>query len=214
YEITVERTCYVEMRGVGVHRSGTLGDADVAQRSGIACTSFERTLCDCTTRLSEYQLGRVLDDGLRRGIASIQRLKDCSERTESAPGRHMSVVRALLAQRGIGFGPGGSRSELNVLDVLRRARLPLPVQQFRVRIGSKTFRPDFAWPDHKVFAEYYGLPFHIGASAVVADSHRLTALSADGWLPLVFTHESSDREIVQRTAAALELRSVGRKIGA
>ncbi|HEV7526445.1 MAG TPA: hypothetical protein VGP92_15860, partial [Acidimicrobiia bacterium] len=158
YEITVERTCYVEMRGVGVHRSGTLGDADVAQRSGIACTSFERTLCDCTTRLSEYQLGRVLDDGLRRGIASIQRLKDCSERTESAPGRHMSVVRALLAQRGIGFDPGGSRSELNVLDVLRRARLPLPVQQFRVRIGSKTFRPDFAWPDHKVFAEYYGLP--------------------------------------------------------
>ena len=47
---------------------------------------FERTLCDCTTRLNEYQLGRSLDDGLRRGVASLQRLKDCSERTESAPG--------------------------------------------------------------------------------------------------------------------------------
>ena len=48
-------------------------------------------------------------------------------------------------------------------------------QQHRVKVGSKTFRPDFAWPNRKVFAEYYGLPFHIGASAVVADSERLTS---------------------------------------
>ncbi len=118
----------------------------------------------------------------------------------------MSVVRLLLSARGIGFDPGGSRSELYLLDVFRRARLPLPVQQHRVKVGSKTFRPDFAWPDRKVFAEYYGLPFHIGASAVVADSERLTALSAAGWLPLVFTHASSDREIVERTVAALNQR--------
>ncbi len=118
----------------------------------------------------------------------------------------MSVVRSLLEARGIGFDPGGSRSELYLLDVFRRARLPLPVQQHRVKVGSKTFRPDFAWPDRKVFAEYYGLPFHIGPSAVVADSERLTALSAAGWLPLVFTQASSDREIVERTVAALNQR--------
>jgi hypothetical protein len=126
----------------------------------------------------------------------------------------MSIVRSLLAARGVGFNPGGSRSELYVLDVYRRARLPLPVQQFRVKVGSETFRPDFAWPECKVFAEYYGLPFHTGASAVVADSERLTALSAGGWLPLVFTHASSDREIVERTVAALNQRGVGCEISA
>jgi len=214
YEITVGRNCYVTLRGVCVHRSGTLGEHDLTKHCGIACTTFERTLCDCTTLLGEHQLGRVLDDGLRRGVASLSRLKDCSERIESGPGRHMSVIRALLAERGIGFDPGGSRSELDVLNVFRKAGLPLPVQQLRVRIGSSNFRPDFAWPDYMIFAEYYGMPYHTGAGAVVADSKRLTALSAAGWLPLIFTHASSDREIIERTSAALQQRGVGRKIGA
>jgi hypothetical protein len=214
YEVTVGREQRVLMLGVTVHRSGTLGDADLTRRNDIACTSFERTLCDCTTLLSERQLGRALDDGLRRGIASLPRLKDCSERTESGPGRHMSMVRAVLGTRGVGFDPGGSRSELEVLDILRRARLPLPVQQFRVKVGAKTYRPDFAWPESKIFAEYYGLSFHSGASAVVADSERLTALSAAGWLPLVFTHASTDREIIERTIAALHQRGVGSETGA
>jgi hypothetical protein len=213
YEITTGRSRYVARDGVRVHRSGTLVGADLTLRHGVACTSFERSLSDCTTLLSEYQLGRVLDDGLRRGIASLQRLRDCLERTESGPGRHMSVVRSLLETRGIGFDPGGSRSELYVLEVLRRAEVLLPVQQHRVKIGSKSYRPDFAWPEYMVFAEYYGLPFHTGASAVVADSERLTALAAAGWLPLVFTHASSDREIVERTTAALRHRGVGREKG-
>jgi hypothetical protein len=214
YEITYEGAWRAQLRGVVLHRSQTLGEEDRVRRDEIACTSFERTLCDCTVLLDEHQLGRVLDEGLRRGVASLRRLRNCCERLESGPGRHMSVVRSLLSARAVGFNPGGSRSELHVLDVLRRARLPLPVQQLRVAIGSKIFRPDFAWPDAKVFAEYYGLPFHTGASAVVADSARLTALSAAGWVPLVFTHASSDREIVERTAAALQGRGLECEVGA
>lgn len=214
YEITIDRGHRTQMRGVVVHRSGTLSAGDVVNVEDIPCTSFERTLCDCTTQLSEYQLGRALDDGLRRGVASLRRLRGCAERLESGPGRHMSAVRSLLVSRAIGFHPGGSKAELNLLDVFRRARLPLPVQQYRVKIEGKTFRPDFAWPDCKVFAEYYGLPFHTGASAVVADSERVTALSAAGWLPLVFTHASSDREIVERTVAALHQRGTRCAVGA
>lgn len=208
YEVTVRGGYRTPMAGATVHRSLTFTDADIAHRDGIVCTTFERTLCDCSTQLSAYQLGRVLDDGLRRGVASLRRLSGCSERLESGPGRHMSIVRALLELRGVGFDPGGSRSELLLLKVLRRAGLPAPVQQHRVTVGTQTFRPDFAWPQCKVFAEYYGLPFHIGAGAVAADSERLTALSADGWLPLIFTSTSSDGEIVERTRAALRQRGV------
>jgi hypothetical protein len=120
----------------------------------------------------------------------------------------------VLAERGIGFEPGGSRSELDLLEVLRGAGLPEPVQQLRVRVGDRTYRPDFAWPSGKVFAEFYGTPFHTGVSAMVADSERITALSSAGWLPLVFTHASPDHEIVERTAAALAQRGVWREIGA
>ena len=131
--------------------------------------------------LSEYQLGRALDDGLRRGVASLRRLRVCAERLESGPGGTCRSFGPCSRSRGIGFDPGGSRSELHAARRVSRALgLPLPVQQYRVKIGAKTFRPDFAWPDCKVFAEYYGLPFHTGASAVVADSERLTALSAAG----------------------------------
>jgi hypothetical protein len=126
----------------------------------------------------------------------------------------MSVIRDLLSERAAGFNPGGSRSELQLLDVFRRARIPMPVQQHNVRVGSRIYRPDFAWPDEMVFAEYYGIRYHTGASAVIADSERLTALSAAGWLPLVFTHASSEREIIEATTRALKRREAVFEIGA
>ena len=209
YEITVPRSGPTRLPAGIVHRSDTLHDEDVRRRDGIPCTSFERTLCDCSALLSPSQLGRVLDDGLRRNVASLDRLKRCAERLESAPGRHMSGVRWLLAERGRGFHPGGSRSELLVLEVIREAGLPLPVQQLEIKVSGKTYRPDFAWPEAKVFAEFYGVAFHSGASAVVADNRRLTDLSAAGWLPLVFTYASTEQEIVAATRAALRQRGVG-----
>ncbi len=124
YEVTVRRDTFLERPGVSMHRSGTIADEDLTHRDGIPTTSFERTLCDCTTLLGERPLGRVLDDGLRRRVGTLRRLERCAERLESAPGRRMTIVRALLAERGIGFDPGGSASELRVLDVLRRAATP------------------------------------------------------------------------------------------
>ena len=214
YEITTDRDRRVDLEGVRIHRSCHLLDEDVTTCSGITCTTFERTLCDCTASLSEWQLGRVLDDGLRKGVVSLRRLRDCAERLESGPGRRMSVVRALLDARDESFDPGGSDAELRVLHVVRRAGLPVPVQQYRVEVDGWKYRPDFAWPAYKIFAEYYGLPFHTGPSAVIYDSERVTALAAHGWLPLLFTRSSADREIVERVAAALTSRGVGRIMGA
>ena len=183
----------------GVRRTTILPDEDVTERSGIPCTSFERTLCDCTAILSLFQLGRVLDDGLRRNLASLDRLMKCVFRLDSGPGRRLRVIQGLLAERDESFDPGGSASELRVLSVLRDAGLPAPVQQYPVRVDSHRYELDFAWPEQRVFAEYYGLPVHSGASAVAYDSSRLTAMVAEGWRPLVFTDATPDHEIVKRT---------------
>jgi hypothetical protein len=190
-------------RRPGLHRTRVLPDADVAERAGIPCSTFERTLCDCTTRLSSFQLGRVLDDGLRRNVASLERLTKCVFRLDSGPGRRLQVVKELLAQRDGSFNPGGSASELRVLSVLRDAGLPAPVQQYRVRVESSSYELDFAWPEQRVLAEYYGLAVHSGASAVAHDNSRLTALVTAGWKPLVFTDASPDHEIVRRVTSAL-----------
>jgi hypothetical protein len=191
------------LKRVGVHRTTILPEDDREMRSGIPCTSFERTLCDCTTLLSPFQLGRVLDAGLRNGTASLPRLQSCAARLDSGPGRRLGVVKALVAQRDASFDPGGSASELHVLEVIRCAGLVAPVQQYSIRVEGRSYRLDFAWPSHRVFAEYYGLAVHSGVSAVASDSERLTALARIGWRPLVFTDATTDHEIVRSVAEAL-----------
>jgi hypothetical protein len=115
----------------------------------------------------------------------------------------MSMIRKLLVQRGMGYDAGGSDSELRMLAVLREAGLPEPVQQYRVRVGRRNYVLDFAWPDRQVFAEYYGLAVHSGASSVAYDNNRITELAVAGWKPLIFTDASTDSEIVALTKRAL-----------
>jgi hypothetical protein len=192
-------------RRPGLHRTRVLPTEDVTERAGVPCTTFERTLCDCTTRLSAFQLGRILDDGLRHNLASLDRLAKCVLRLDSGPGRRLQIAKELLAQRDESFDPGGSASELRLLAVLRHAGVPAPVQQYHVRVDDHPYELDFAWPDQRVFAEYYGLAVHSGASAVAYDSSRLTAMVAAGWKPLVFTDASPDHEIVKRARGALKI---------
>jgi hypothetical protein len=215
YEVTTPRDQIRRVEGVSIHRSEHFDDVDLTTRSGIPATTFERTLCDCSTRLSIRDLSRVFNDGLRRGVASVKRLQECAERIESGPGRHMSAIRALLAVRESDFNPGGSDPELRVLEALRPSGLVLPLQQYTIHVGKRRYRPDYVWPPPlKIFAEYYGMAHHSGVEAVIYDSERITALAAAGWLPLIFTKASTDREIVERTAEALASRTVGKVMGA
>jgi hypothetical protein len=202
FEVSTPRGTQTRLPGVIAHRV-VLDDEDMTVRSTMPVTTFERTLVDCTTVLSRFQLLANLDDGLRRNVASVRRLRECVERLQSGPGRRLSVMRWVLEQRPTGYMPGGSRSERRVLDVLVAAGLPAPVQQCRVGIGSKTYYLDFAYPDEKVFIEYYGLAWHGTPSAVAYDSRRVSDLATDGWLPLLFTNHTTDRVIIDQTAAAL-----------
>jgi hypothetical protein len=202
-DVTVRVSDTQRPRRRSLHRTIILPPDDVTERSGIPCTSFERTLCDCTTILSAFQLGRILDDGLRRRVTSLDRLRKCAARLDSGPGRRLRLIQDLLTERDESFDPGGSASELEVLRVLREAGVPLPVQQHRVRVEGRTFVLDFAWPEQRLFAEYYGLAVHSGASAVASDNARLTAMVGAGWRPLVFTQKTTDREIVRSVTNAL-----------
>jgi hypothetical protein len=150
-EIVVPGHRHVRLQGVRAHRS--VGFA-VARRHGIPCTTFERTLCDCTSMMSYLQASRALDDGLRRGVASLRRLERCAHALKSAPGRPMGVITGLLAERPTGYHPGGSNDERRVLETLKRAGMPLPVQQHRVDVPGHTYHLDYAYPELMAFLEY------------------------------------------------------------
>ncbi len=202
-EVCVPRDRRVRLDGVAVRRATSLDRRDVTTRSRFPATTFERTLVDCSTVLSEFQLSSNLDDGLRRRVASLRALRACVERLQSGPGRRLSVVRSLLDARARSYDPGGSNAERRVLDVLVRAGLPTPLQQYRVRANGKTYFLDDAYPEHMLFIEYYGSGWHGTPSAVVYDSERITAMSTRRWLPLIFTEATPDHVMVERTAAAL-----------
>ena len=205
--VVVGRT-YTSVPGARVHRTVWLPEVDQDVVRDIPCTSFERTLCDVTSLVGWFQAGQILDDGLRRGVANLDRLRECAQQLDSGPNRRLTVIDALLRQREPGFDPGGSGAEIHLLNLLREAGLPEPVQQYRVRLRGKTYFLDFAWPEANLFAEWYGTPWHIGASAVMYDNTRLTDLARADWRPMIFTEASTDAEIVETVREMLE--KVGR----
>jgi hypothetical protein len=202
-EVSVPRARRARLDGVAVRRATSLDRRDVANRAGIPTTTFERTLVDCSTVLSELQLSRNLDDGLRRRVASVAALRACVGRLDSGPGRRLRVIRSILQVRDCQYEPGGSNAERRVLDVFVRAGLPAPQQQWKVRVHGKTYFLDYAYPEERVFIEYYGSGWHGTPSAVVYDSERITAMTSQRWLPLIFTEATPDRVMIERTTAAL-----------
>src|SRR5438128_5019621 len=137
------------MEGVVGHRSGALFSADLTTRLGIPITTPERTIVDQSARLSSAQLGRMVDDAMRRGILDLERLRRCAGRLQKGPGRRLSVVREVLATRIAGYDPGDSDFETDVLREIVAAGLPPPAQQYRVRVKGRTLKLDLALPEPK-----------------------------------------------------------------
>lgn len=190
--------------GVRRHRSGALFSDDLSRQSAISVTSPERTLVDLSGFCGAHELGRVLDDGLRRGLVRLERLRRCVGRLEGGPGRRPAVIHDLLAARLPGYDPGDSDLETRVLSLLASRGHPLPVQQYRVRIGGRTFKIDLAYPDLLLAIELDGWDTHRTRSAFDYDRTRANALVLAGWKLVRFTSRSTDAEILAciGTAAA------------
>ena len=172
YEITVPTERRPRLVGVGVHRTTLLDEADIAQRRAFPARAsnarFVTAQRECPSSSWDARSTTVCG-----AACATWRLKDCAERLDSGPGRHMSVIRVALAARDPNYDPGGSDDELRVLRVLRRAGFPLPAQQHEVVVDGKTYRPDYAWPVWKIFSEYYGRTF----TSVRARSRMTTSAS-------------------------------------
>jgi hypothetical protein len=195
----------VRMDGVREHRSSALFTADLARHRGIPVTTPARTLVDISPHFPTARLGAILDDALRRRLIRLDGLRRCVGRLDAAPGRHPAKVRRLLAERLPGYDPGDSDLETRVLRLLVGAGLPVPVQQYGVRIGGRTFRLDLGYPDLKLAIELDGWDFHRTRTAFDHDRDRANALVIAGWALVRFTSRTSDTEIVACVQSARAL---------
>lgn len=207
-EISTARPFRRKIRGVVHHRTRTFLGAERTSVRGVPVTSYARTLVDLSARLSVYQLGAALDDGLRRGVASVEALRMCTCGLRPAPGRRLSVVHALLAARSPGYEPGDSDLELRFVRALVDAGLPEPVQQHEVRPADRVARLDLAYPSMKIAIEVDGFGPHSVRSRFDRDRARQNDLVLDGWLPLRWTSATSNERAVEETRHAIARRSV------
>ena len=101
----------VTLAGVVGRRSGELFDADLTTRLGVPCVSAPRALIDTSRSMNHEQLGRALDDLLRRKLCTLDEVRRCVDRLHPGPGRPLKGMHSVLAERWPGYDPGESDLE-------------------------------------------------------------------------------------------------------
>ena len=200
-EITIPRTSRLALHRVVVHRSLVLADEDRTMVDGIPTTSAARTLADCSGALSLGQLARGMDGGFVERWVRHAQVNDVATRLGPAPGRRITNVRKLIAERGVEVNLSGSRPEMRVIRVLREAGMREPVPQFPVRPAHKQYFIDAAYPDALLALEYQGFDPHRTRTAFDGDARRTRELTAVGWRVVYFTSKDSDADIVATVRA-------------
>ena len=192
----------VGLAGVRGHRSGALFTRDLTVHRRIPVTSPERTLVDLSGHLSDAALARILDDGLRRRVIGLERLRSCVGRLAASRGRRSSAIQALLAERLPGYDPGDSDLETRALRLIVAKGFPPPVQQYRLRVGGRTIFLDLAHPEVMLAMELDGFEYHRSRTAFDDDRARGNLIVAAGWTLVRFTSRTADRDIIDSVKAA------------
>jgi hypothetical protein len=205
-ELTVPSLQVVRLDRVRAHRSNRLPDAHVTAYAGIPITTGARTLFDLSAVVSDDTLERAINDGLRRGVTTVDELKACFDDLAGRGRRRVAHLRPLIEERLVGFNPGGSDAELRVLRWIGQAGLPLPVQQLSVIANGRRYCLDFGYPNIKVGLEWDGWDDHGTRRAFDHDRGRRDELELAGWLILQFTSRMSRQTMVGRVRRALDQR--------
>jgi very-short-patch-repair endonuclease len=197
----------VFLDGVVCHRSGLLEEGDIVRRDGMRCTSPLRTVIDLSGPMTAVELGKVVDEFLRRKSLKLEALRERVDRTRPAPGRSVVTLRKVLAKRLPGYDPGESELEGRIMRAIDTHGLARPTQQHRVRYGHNRYRIDFAWPDRRLYLEGNGFGSHMLATDLDSDARRQNDLVLDGWVPIEITWRMTDLEIATTIRRFLALPS-------
>lgn len=203
-EITVAGFNRARLEHVVVHESTVWGDIHTARCARIPVTSVARTLCDLSCALGPGQLGRIVDDALRRKLVTMRQLARIASELEGRGRRRCTTTRVVLTERSPGYQPGESDPEKRIADLLVRAGLPRPKLGHQLRIGKKAIRLDIAYVDARFGYEYDSYGFHASLSAFESDRERDIELDLIDWRVPRLTAKTSDAKIIALARKHLE----------
>lgn len=186
-----------QLPGVVSHSTIRLPAEHRTVRSGIPVTTPERTLADISGSMTPSRLGLVADQLHRDQQLTLTAFARCAEEVPVSGRRASRSMRLAVAERSGAYDPGGSAQELDVLALLRRAGVALPVQQHRVDVDRRTYYLDFAYPGSRHAMEWDTFTFHGQVTAFHADRERLRRLQRSGWRVWPLTNRTEPREIIE-----------------
>jgi hypothetical protein len=152
----------------------------------LRLTSPLRTLVDLAAVLDERELEIAIEDAVRRGLVSVDRLRwRAGQRTgKGYPGS--ATLAALLARDQLGRTDSGW--EVRVARVLTDAGYPEPIRQLRVDTTLGPLHVDLAFSGPPIVAfEYDSDRFHSGRSRRHRDVERRNALRTAGCVVIEVT---------------------------
>lgn len=172
--------------GCRIHRTSMMARCDITILRKVPTTAAERTLLDFAATATTSELELAVDEALLTRKTSLDKIEWRLRRT-GGPGRPGSaaLARCLVDRRRV--GQIDSHLERQFLDFLRAAEVPMPRSQFPIQVGQRTFRADFAYPEHKLIIEVMGYRWHGGKDRWERDLFRSSELAAAGWRILYVT---------------------------
>ena len=209
-EVTIDRRVR-PAEGVAIHFTRKWIPADRTRLAGIPVTTPTRTLIDLGATCGPDEVEIALDAALRRRLTTLRSLTWHHSRIR-ARGRNGAGVMTDLLRRRSSSAPTESEFETRLLQLLRRAQLPLPCPQYVVADGCGfVARLDFAYPAAKVAVEADGFAFHSLEVDWHRDRSRYNHLAALGWTIVHVTWSNLTRHpdrVVRDVRAVLQPRLV------
>jgi very-short-patch-repair endonuclease len=185
--------------GIRVHRVEFLDPRDVRVRNGLRVTAPARVALELARHLDRARLEELL---ARARVECSIRERELGAVLDRYPAyRGAAILRAALARHG---GPSFTRSEAEqrLVDLIRKAELPLPATNCRVG----RHEVDFVWRAEGLAVEVDGYAFHQDRASFERDRRRDAALLADGFRVMRFTWRQLVEErftVVARIAQVL-----------
>jgi hypothetical protein len=194
---------------VRLHRTGLM--PNVGCWDGAVCYApAARAVADAVRLLREPgDVRAVVAAGVQRGKVAVWQL---AEQLDEGPRRGSAGLRRALAEVADG---ARSTAEADLLTLIRRARLPMPLLNPRLLVGGEFLaKPDAYWPDAGVAAEVDSREWHLSPAGWEQTMARHARMSARGIIVLHYPPSrirTAGREVAAEIRAALDA-SRGRRL--
>jgi hypothetical protein len=190
YGFDVQSTTAVHVLDPGVRMRPTTGlmvhqrvGAPLQRVAGRLATTAAWTAIEVSRQLSRPRALATLDAALHSTWCTHADLDRAVH--EQRGRRGIVAVRNLLPYAD---ARAESAMETEARLVMIDYGLPLPELQYEIcgRDGE-LWRVDFAWPDHRVVAEYESIAWHAGRFEMLRDKERVAKLQELGWtvIPII-----------------------------